>query len=93
MSAHALLSVVLDKPPVRLTSKAGMAAGLRPMWSTGSTSIMSSLPLLAGIESITIMADHDPSGAGEKAPRAVEERWRSAGREAHVFMPDEPGDP
>ena len=74
------------------TALAGMAAGLRPMWSTGSTSIMSALPVLAEIESLTVVADHDANGAGEKAARAVEQTWLAAGREVRVLMPDAPGD-
>lgn len=74
------------------TALAGMAVGLRPMWSTGSTSIMRSLPVLAEIESLSIVADHDVNGAGEKAARAVEETWLAAGREVRVLMPEAPGD-
>jgi putative DNA primase/helicase len=74
------------------TALAGMAVGLRPTWSTGSTSIMSTLPVLAEIESLTVVADHDVNGAGEKAARAVEQTWLAAGREVRVLMPEAPGD-
>jgi putative DNA primase/helicase len=74
------------------TALAGMAVGLRPMWSTGSTSIMSTLPVLAEIESLTVVADHDANGAGENAARAVEQTWLAAGREVRVLMPEAPGD-
>src|SRR5208283_2889381 len=46
------------------TALAGMAIGLRPMWSTGSTSQLSGFPVLAGIEALNIVVDHDLSGAG-----------------------------
>jgi hypothetical protein len=51
------------------TALAAMSKDLLPMWSTGSTSIMAKLPVLSGIECITIIADHDENGAGEKAAR------------------------
>jgi Toprim domain len=69
-----------------------MAKGARPMWSTGSTSIMAKLAVVAGIEAIAIFADHDQNCAGEKAAREAEARWLAAGREALVVMPDELGD-
>jgi putative DNA primase/helicase len=69
-----------------------MAKGLRPMWSTGSTSIMAKLPVLSGIECITILADRDENRAGEKAAREAGQRWREAGREVRVRTPLEPGD-
>jgi len=53
---------------------------------------MSSFPVLSGIESLTVIADHDTNGAGENAARAVEQAWLAAGREVRVFMPVEPGD-
>jgi hypothetical protein len=69
-----------------------MAKGYRPMWSTGSTSIMSKLPVVGGIECITVIADHDENGAGEKAAREAGQRWREAGRQVRVRMPLSPGD-
>jgi hypothetical protein len=39
------------------TVLAAMSKGLRPAWSTGSTSIMAKMPVLGGIEGITILAD------------------------------------
>ena len=62
------------------------------MWSTGSTSIMAKMPVLAGIECITIIADHDENGAGERAAYEAGQRWREAGREVRVWMPPTPGD-
>jgi hypothetical protein len=69
-----------------------MAKGLRPVWSTGSTALMRAFPVLSGIDCLTVIADHDASGAGEVAARQVEARWRRAGREARVFIPESPGD-
>jgi hypothetical protein len=74
------------------TGLAAMSIGLRPLWPTGSTALMMKFPILAGIEALTILADHDASGAGEKAAREAEARWRRAGREVRVFRADQFGD-
>jgi putative DNA primase/helicase len=74
------------------TALAGMSIGLRPMWSAGSTSIMAKLPVVTGIEAITILADNDANGAGERAARELSERWRKAGRETRVLAPETLGD-
>jgi integrase len=46
----------------------------------------------SGIDCLTVIADHDASGAGEESAREVEARWRRAGREARVFIPESLGD-
>jgi hypothetical protein len=74
------------------TALAAMSTGLRPMWSTGSTSIMAKLPFVAGIECLTVIADRDENGAGEKAAREAARRWREAGREVRVWTPPDRGD-
>jgi putative DNA primase/helicase len=74
------------------TALSAMANGLRPIWSTGSTALMKAFPVLGGIECLTVIADHDPTEAGEKAAREVEARWRLAKRETRIFMPASPGD-
>jgi Toprim domain len=71
---------------------AAMSIGFRPMWSTGSTVLMASLPALPGVEALTILADHDESGAGERAAREAGRRWRDAGRQVRLVMPKQPGD-
>jgi hypothetical protein len=57
----------------------------RPIWATGSTSEMAKFPILSGIEALTIFADHDANGAGERAAREAEARWIEAGREVRIF--------
>lgn len=61
-----------------------MAKNARPMWSMGSDTSMAKFPVLAGIEALSIIADHDKNGAGEKAARAAAARWLEAGREVRV---------
>ena len=74
------------------TALAGMSIGLRPMWSTGSSGLMASFPVLSGIEALNVIVDHDLSAASERAAREVEARWLAAGREVSLFRSDAPGD-
>jgi hypothetical protein len=69
-----------------------MAKGHRPIWATGSTSLMQTFPVLAVIEELAVFVDHDPNGAGEKAARKVEARWLAAGRKVRLRQPNEFGD-
>jgi phage/plasmid primase-like uncharacterized protein len=69
-----------------------MAEGFRPCWSTGSTALMAKFPVLAGIECLTVVADHDLNGAGLRAASEAADRWQTAGRETHVFQRETPGD-
>jgi len=74
------------------TALSAMSIGLRPMWSTGSTGLMSTFPVLAGVEALSIVVDHDVNGAGEKAARQVEAQWLAAGKEVNLIRSDAPGD-
>jgi hypothetical protein len=74
------------------TALAGMAIGLRPMWATGSTALMTKFPVLPGIEALTIIADHDANGAGERAAGEVGSRWREAGKETRIIVREGIGD-
>jgi len=65
-----------------------MACGWRPVWATVDAGNMASFPVLNGIESLTLFADNDVSGTGRKAAQECAERWRQAGREAGIVMPE-----
>ena len=65
---------------------------LQPAWATGGTANMAGFPVLAGIESLTLLVDHDASGGGERAADQCAERWREAGREVIRLVPSEIGD-
>jgi hypothetical protein len=62
-------------------------AGWAPVWACGSAGGIAKLPVLAGIETITIFADADDSGAGIKAAHACADRWYRAGREVTIQRP------
>ena len=57
----------------------------RPMWCTGSADALKSFPLLAGIECLTLAADHDSPGLA--AAQACAERWAKAQREVFIRWP------
>ncbi|HEY2527777.1 MAG TPA: toprim domain-containing protein [Xanthobacteraceae bacterium] len=58
-----------------------------PVWSLISASGIRKFPLLSGIETLVIAADHD--AAGERAAMAVAERWQE--REVLIFEAHEGG--
>jgi hypothetical protein len=63
--------------------------GWAPVWAAASAGAVRRFPVLAGIESLTIFADHDAPGLD--AARACKARWAGAGREVRVVWPGEAG--
>jgi putative DNA primase/helicase len=62
-----------------------LLSGWTPVWAATSAGAIARLPVLAGIESITVFADADE--AGLQAAETCCDRWRAAGREAHIAVP------
>jgi hypothetical protein len=52
---------------------------------------MASLALPPTVRTVIILADHDASGAGERAARTAAQRWLAEGRRVQIAMPPEPG--
>lgn len=71
---------------------AGRQMGFRPAWSLGSASAIATFPVLPGIQSLSILAEHDDSGANARAVRQCADRWLAAGREVIVLDPLLAGD-
>ena len=74
-----------------------MQMGFCPMWAAGSTSQLKSFPVLAGVECLTIIADHDIADeagrqASQQAARETRQRWAAAGRETVMKIPKTPGE-
>ena len=61
---------------------------LQPAWATGSAGNMAKFPVLAGIECLTLLVDHDANGAGQAAADECVARWRAAGREVIRLTPE-----
>jgi CHC2 zinc finger/Toprim domain len=74
-----------------------MLMGFCPLWAAGSTSQLKDFPVLAGIECLTIIADHDIADeagkqASQQAARFARQRWAAAGRETVMKIPKTPGE-
>ncbi|MDH3461419.1 MAG: toprim domain-containing protein [Burkholderiaceae bacterium] len=84
-------------PDEAVTMGLGVAEGIEtalslahafcPVWATVDASGLAALPVLAGVESLTIGADNDP--AGIKAATTCADRWAAAGREVRIVKPRE----
>lgn len=74
------------------TCLAARLAGFRPVWALGSASAIAALPVLSGIEAITILGEVGDGGANHHAADICAARWIEAGREAFVAEPTVGGD-
>jgi putative DNA primase/helicase len=73
------------------TALAGMTATGHPAWAALSTSGLIGLRLPWPVREVIILADHDRSGAGERAAHAAARRWLAEGRTVRIALPPEPG--
>jgi hypothetical protein len=69
-------------------SALSLAHGFAPTWAAIDAGNLGALPVLAGVETLVIGADHDPAGIA--AAHACAERWAAAGRGVFIVLP-EPG--
>jgi hypothetical protein len=65
--------------------------GASPVWSLLFAGGIEDFPVLPGIESLWIAVDGDANHRGQDASRAAARRWRSAGRETFLVLPEEIG--
>jgi hypothetical protein len=63
-----------------------LASEYMPIWSLVDAGNMAAFPVLAGIETLVIGADHDE--AGQKAANRLEAAWKAQGREALIIQPE-----
>jgi putative DNA primase/helicase len=63
----------------------------RPAWCVVDAGGMERFPVLAGVEHLEIVADHDVSGTGLRAARMCLERWQDQRRSARIVMPNDVG--
>lgn len=61
--------------------------GWWPVWAATSAGSIARLPLLPGIEALTIYADADDNGAGRNAAMVCAAVWSAEGREVRVLAP------
>jgi hypothetical protein len=60
---------------------------LTPAWASGDAGHLEELPALPGIESLTILVDHDENRRGQRAAAECERRWLAAGCEVTQLIP------
>jgi phage/plasmid primase-like uncharacterized protein len=73
---------------------------LRPAWAMVDAENLEKLPVLASVEFLTLLADHDRAKMfggklvqrGQTAARSCAKRWAAAGKDCEVLIPDELGD-
>jgi hypothetical protein len=73
------------------TCLAAMQATTQPGWAALSTAGMVALLLPPIVRTVIILADHDVTGAGERAARTAAARWLAEGRRVRIAMPPVPG--
>jgi hypothetical protein len=73
-----------------LESSLAAAHAFTPIWATVDAGNLARFPVLAGIDALTIYADHDERGI--EAADACAERWREAGRHVRVRVPKNAGE-
>jgi len=61
--------------------------GFRPVWALGSADSIAGFPVLVGIEALTILVEHDDSGANGRAIQRCSQRHQQAGREVWLVDP------
>jgi hypothetical protein len=91
LSGEADVSTALTIGEGLETTLAGMMLGYAPAWALGDAGELAAFPVLPGIESITILVDHDRSGTGQRAALKCSSRWTDAGREVFRLVPRQPG--
>ena len=74
------------------TTLASMQLGFRPAWALGYAGGITKFPVLASIDTLTIIVDHDRPDAkgrqaGHDAARQCGQRWIEAGREVFNVVP------
>jgi hypothetical protein len=69
------------------TGLSALVTGWSPIWACGSKANISAVPVLGGIECLTIIADNDANEGGIKAAKTCAERWQAAGREVIIKIP------
>lgn len=67
------------------TCLAARLLGFQPVWAMTSAGAVASLPVLPGVEALTLLAEHDEASA--RAVEACASRWHAAGREVTVVEP------
>jgi hypothetical protein len=66
------------------TGAAVISIGWHPVWGAASAGAIAQFPVLSGIEELTIFADCDANGVGQRAAQQCLQRWREVGQLAAI---------
>ena len=72
-----------------IESALAAAHAYTPVWAAIDAGNLAALPVLGGIETLVLVADHDD--AGIRAAHECARRWSAAGREVRIAVPSTPG--
>ncbi len=72
-----------------IESSLSLAHAFRPVWAAIDAGNLAALPPLAGVQSLTVAADHDQ--AGMDAAETCAACWTDAGRQVRLVLPEAPG--
>ncbi len=76
---------------IESAASAGILLGM-PAWAAiSANNLAAGLVLPDQVRAVTIAADHDLNGVGQRAARDAAARWRATGRTVRVVVPDVPG--
>lgn len=73
------------------TTLAVMQATGQVCWAATTAALLQGA-ILPNIRKVTIWADNDLKGAGERAARILEDRLKKEGQQVEVYLPDRPGE-
>ena len=68
-----------------------LGVGSSPAWAATVAGNLGRLPVIRGVERLTILADNDERKMGEQAARKLRRRWLDRGRAVAVKIPTEGG--
>jgi hypothetical protein len=60
---------------------------LTPAWACMDAGNLGNLPVLDGVETLTILVDNDASGTGQRESAKCADRWQQAGRSVWLLKP------
>jgi phage/plasmid primase-like uncharacterized protein len=66
-------------------------AMLQPAWAAGSAANMQSFPVLPGVDCLTLLADNDTNGVGQRAAQECAQQWLAAGKDLELLIPNKAG--
>jgi phage/plasmid primase-like uncharacterized protein len=75
---------------IETSASAGLLLGL-PAWAAVCAGNLAKLILPESVRTVTIAADRDANGVGERAADEAASRWRAEGRRVRIALPDRVG--